>query len=209
MLLGKALQNGVLGLPLHEPPLPRQSVSSSQQELRKAGLKSLQTLVCFAALCVQHPVEPGQAPAGVVPLFQRLGDLIFVSDNTVKLLELSAMLMMPLFMLLGHILLGLRFKAFHCLSLLRNQLGELLHFMMGCCVCMLLLTHMMSLGLLQMVVTHTHTGFLNEGMLKLLTHLILLLANVFSTFILKCINMRSRLTLILTLKIIFKALHCC
>ena len=55
-------------------------------------------------------------------LFQRLDDLIFVLnslfDNTVKLLELSVLLTSPLFMLLAHMLLGLRFKALHCLSLL-------------------------------------------------------------------------------------------
>ena len=112
-------------------------------------LRSLRTLVCFAVLCVLHPGEPGQALASVVPgclpaLVSRLDNFIFVSDNTVKLLELSALLMSPLFLLLGRKLLGLRFKALHRLSLLRNQLAELLHFVIDGCICILLLTCMMS-----------------------------------------------------------------
>ena len=75
----------MLGPPLREPPLPLQTVSSSPRELQKAGWTSLQTLVHFAALCVQHPEEDY---------------LIFVFDNTVKLLELSVILSSPLFMLL-------------------------------------------------------------------------------------------------------------
>ena len=71
--------------------------------------------------------------------------------------------MMPLFMLLGHILLGTEIsKRFHCLSLLWYQLFELLHFLMGCCVCRLLLTH---LGVVRLVADgRGHTlGLLSEG----------------------------------------------
>ena len=71
-------------------------------------------------LSVVHPEEPGLTLAGDVPWFlpQRLDDFIFISDDTVKLLELSVLLLSPLIVLLGHILLGLRFTTLHRLSLL-------------------------------------------------------------------------------------------
>ena len=104
------------------------------------------TLLCSTFCILKSLVQLLQVAFLVVCqlLLRRLGDLIFVSDNTVKLLELSALLMSPLFMLLGHVLLGLKIKALYCLSLLLNQLAELLRFLIGCRVCTLLLTCTMS-----------------------------------------------------------------
>ena len=67
MLQVRVLGNGKLVLLMHRLQQPLHSVSSSPQGLRKAELKSLRTLVCFAVLCVLHPGEPGQVLAGVVP----------------------------------------------------------------------------------------------------------------------------------------------
>ena len=88
-----------LVLLLHERQLPRHSVSSSLQGLHKAGLTSLHNtgVLCCAlrSAILESLVKLLQVSFLVVCqfLFQRLDDLIFVSDNTVKLLELNALLM--------------------------------------------------------------------------------------------------------------------
>ena len=86
------------------------------------GCKHWCALLCSAFCILESLVKLLQVSFLVVRQFllQRLDDLIFVSEDTVKLLELSALLIRPLLMLLGHILLGLRFKTLHCLSLLCN-----------------------------------------------------------------------------------------
>ena len=130
MLQGKVLENDMLVLVQHEPQLRLLRASSwCRIRLGRSACKYWCSLLCSPLCILKSLVKLLQVMfLGVCQLLsQRLDDFIFVSDETLELLELSVLLLSPLIMLLGHILLGLRLKTLHRLSLLRNQLFQLLH----------------------------------------------------------------------------------